>query len=208
MWRRASLSNWREILANDFRYIGDGSCDSLPQGPCGEHAWELSAEAPALTPTLELFKTAKGKGIAVFFITGRNGDDETRAATEKNLHLAGYEGWTGLIMRPPGSHTPSAATTRLRSAPRSPLAALLSLQTSGIKEVISTEGMRSGCFACRTPFMLFRSGHGNDRFCNPTSPVKEKSSLRFASEGIGSSKREHVGQYTAWRSGHRLWSGH
>jgi len=104
-----SLSNWPEILANDFGYIGDGRCDSLPQGPCGEHAWELSAQAPALTPTLELFKAAKSKGIAVFFITGRNGDDETRTATEKNLRLAGYEGWTGLIMRPAGSRTPSAA---------------------------------------------------------------------------------------------------
>ncbi len=69
----------------------------------------LSAQAPALTATLELFKAAKSKGIAVFFITGRNGDDETRAATEKNLRLAGYEGWTGFIMRPAGSHTPSAA---------------------------------------------------------------------------------------------------
>jgi hypothetical protein len=103
-----SLSNWPEILADDFGYIGDGPC-TLPQGPCGERAWELSAQAPAMLPTLELFKAARAKGIVVFFITGRNGDEETRAATERNLRQAGYEGWAELIMRPAGSHTASAA---------------------------------------------------------------------------------------------------
>jgi hypothetical protein len=103
-----SLSNWQEILADDFGYIGDGPC-TLPQGPCGERAWELSSQAPALLPTLELFKAARARGIAVFFITGRNGDEETRAATERNLRQAGYEGWAELIMRPAGSHTASAA---------------------------------------------------------------------------------------------------
>ena len=104
-----SLSNWPEIFANDFGYIGGGECKALPNGPCGEHTWELSAQAPALQPTLELFNAAKAKGIAVFFITGRTGDDDVRAATEKNLRAAGYEGWTELIMRPVGSHTASAA---------------------------------------------------------------------------------------------------
>jgi acid phosphatase len=104
-----SLSNWPEVLANDFGYIGDGECNALPKGPCGEHAWELSAKAPPLQPTLELFLAAKAKGIAIFFITGRTGDDATRAATEKNLRAAGYEGWTELIMRPVGTSTASAA---------------------------------------------------------------------------------------------------
>jgi hypothetical protein len=77
-----SLSNWPEILADDFGFIGDGECSSLPQGPCGDRAWELSAKAAAIFPTLELFKVARAKGIAVFFVAGRNGDDKTRAATE------------------------------------------------------------------------------------------------------------------------------
>jgi hypothetical protein len=104
-----SLSNWREIVANDFGYIAGGNCAALPNGPCGEHAWELSAEAPALAPTLALFNAAKAKGVAIFFITGRTGDPDLRAATEKNLRAAGYDGWTELIMRPVGSHTDSAA---------------------------------------------------------------------------------------------------
>ncbi len=34
-----SLSNFREILANDFGFIYDGACDVLPKGPCGWRAW-------------------------------------------------------------------------------------------------------------------------------------------------------------------------
>jgi predicted secreted acid phosphatase len=104
-----SLSNWDEILADDFGFIPGGRCDELPKGPCGEHAWELLAKAPALNPTLELFKVALAKKIAIFFITGRNGDTATRAATEKNLKDAGYDGWTELIMRPDGSSTATVA---------------------------------------------------------------------------------------------------
>jgi predicted secreted acid phosphatase len=89
--------------------IGDGECSSLPQEPCGDQAWELSAKAAAIFPPLELFKVARAKGIAVFFITGRNGDDKTRAATEQNLYAVGYEGWVELVMRPAGSHSASAA---------------------------------------------------------------------------------------------------
>jgi hypothetical protein len=78
-----SLSNWPAIAADDFGIIADGKCDGLPKGPCGWRAWQLSAKAPALATTLELFKAATSNGIAVFFITGRNGDIDMRTATEK-----------------------------------------------------------------------------------------------------------------------------
>jgi hypothetical protein len=104
-----SLSNWAAIAANDFGYITAGACDSLPIGPCNDTVWIQSAAAPAIGPTLELFRVARTKGIPVFFITGRHGDDKTRAATEKNLRQVGYEGWAELIMRPAGTTTPSAA---------------------------------------------------------------------------------------------------
>jgi predicted secreted acid phosphatase len=100
-----SLSNWPAIAADDFGIIADGKCDGLPKGPCGWRAWQLSAKAPALATTLELFKAATSNGIAVFFITGRNGDIDMRTATRD----VGYGGWTELIMRPDGSHTASAA---------------------------------------------------------------------------------------------------
>jgi predicted secreted acid phosphatase len=101
-----SLSNWPEIIANDFGYIPGGDCQ-LPQGPCGVRAWERSARAAAIAPTLALFNAAKAKGVSVFFITGRHEDE--REATARNLAGAGYRDWAGLAMRPAGSTTPSAA---------------------------------------------------------------------------------------------------
>ncbi len=94
-----SLSNWDQVKANDFGYVRAGGCDTLPKGPCGWHAWELSARAAPIKPTLRLFQAAKAKKVSVFFITGRGDDTVTRAATEVNLTAAGYEGWDRLIMR-------------------------------------------------------------------------------------------------------------
>jgi len=102
-----SLSNWPEIIANDFGYIPGGCCARLPKGPCGARAWDLMAKAKAIGPTLDLFNAARAKGVSVFFITGR--DDSERAATLRNLRAAGYRGWTALVMRPRGTTTASAA---------------------------------------------------------------------------------------------------
>ena len=101
-----ALTNWPEIEVNDFGYIPNGPC-RMPKGPCGVRAWELLGRAKPIVPTLELFDAAKTKGVAVFFVTGR--DETERPATERNLRAAGYRGWTALIMRPAGVHTASAA---------------------------------------------------------------------------------------------------
>jgi predicted secreted acid phosphatase len=95
-----SLSNWLEIEQDDFAYIPGGPCTLQPGAPCGDQRWELSARSEALKPTLELFNAAKSWGVTVFFITGRADRFDLRAATAKNLSLAGYEGWKELIMRP------------------------------------------------------------------------------------------------------------
>jgi HAD superfamily, subfamily IIIB (Acid phosphatase) len=102
-----SLSNFPEIVANDFGFIPEGPCDVLPKGPCGWRSWEGSARARAIAPTLALFKAAKGKGVAVFFITGRRESDDDRKSTIRNLQDAGYDGWAGLSLRPPTDHDPS-----------------------------------------------------------------------------------------------------
>ena len=102
-----SLSNWPQIMANDFGYIASGACDRLPKGPCGVSAWDRKASAPAIKSTLMLFNAARAKGVSVFFITGRN--EGERAATIRNLHRAGYRGWTKLIMKPVGLSVKSAA---------------------------------------------------------------------------------------------------
>jgi len=95
-----SLSNFPEIIANDFGFIPKAACDAPPEGPCGWDSWVKRARAPALEPTLALFKAAKAKGVSVFFITGRRKTDEDHASTISNLRAAGYEGWAGLSLRP------------------------------------------------------------------------------------------------------------
>lgn len=102
-----ALTNWEAIKANDFGYIVNGPCAAPPEGPCGWTAWDLLARAPALTPTLALFRRARALNVSVFFITGR--PEAQRAATERNLRDAGYQGYAALYMKPPGVRYPSAA---------------------------------------------------------------------------------------------------
>lgn len=102
-----ALSNWEAIKANDFGRVIGGPCNELPQGPCGWRAWDMRAQSTVIPPTMDIFTTAKDRGAAIFFITGR--DETQRAATERNLLDAGYAGYTRLIMEPPDAHYVSAA---------------------------------------------------------------------------------------------------
>ena len=60
-----------------------------------------------IPPTMDIFTTARDRGAAIFFITGR--PEAQRAATERNLIDVGYTGYTDLFMEPPGAHYVSAA---------------------------------------------------------------------------------------------------
>ena len=102
-----SLSNWAEIRANGFGHFNTGSCDALPLGPCGFEAWERLEQAPAVLPTLQLYRRARRLGVAVFFITGRHAD--ATGATAANLRRVGYATWDGLFLEPQGSRFASAA---------------------------------------------------------------------------------------------------
>ena len=66
---------------------------------CGELALERMAVAPAIGPTRDLFGLAKAEHVTVFFVTGRCEGAIERAATEINLHRAGYGGWRHLYLR-------------------------------------------------------------------------------------------------------------
>lgn len=101
------LSNWDAIHANDFGRVIDGPCDDPDVGPCGWRAWDLRAQAPAIAPTLDVYRTAGELGVPVFFITGR--DESQREATEHNLVAVGYPDHAGLFMEPIGAHFVSAA---------------------------------------------------------------------------------------------------
>ena len=92
-----SLSNWPNLLADNFGFIPGGPCDALPNGPCGFTQWVLKASDPPIEPARRLFETAKKKGVAIIFITSRT--DSVRDATILNLDHAGFEGWTELRTR-------------------------------------------------------------------------------------------------------------
>ena len=113
-----SLSNMRQMLANDLRFIPTGPCRIDRGGPCSERAWELRAQGKPIQSTLAAFNAAKARGVAVFFITGRNDERDIRAATVRNLHRAGYRGWTALIMRAPGERPLSAKDFKTRHRAR------------------------------------------------------------------------------------------
>ena len=102
-----ALSNWAAIKANDFGRVYPGPCADLPHGPCGLQAWDQQGESTVIAPTMDVFTTARDRGAAIFFITGRA--ENQRAATERNLTDVGYTGYTQLIMEPMGGHYVSAA---------------------------------------------------------------------------------------------------
>jgi len=114
-----SLSNWEQMMADDFGYFTDGPCDNLPGGPCGAMAWNASGRAPAIAPTLRLFHTAREKNIPVYFVTGRY--EKERAATERNLTRAGYADWAGIEMRKDG--TPLGSTAEFKASQRAAIEA-------------------------------------------------------------------------------------
>ena len=84
-----SLSNWKNMAE------------------CGFCAYPTqlklypSATATAIVPTLELFNYAKNKGVAVFFVTGRQ--DHERVLTIANLTKEGYFGWADLYTQIDGN---------------------------------------------------------------------------------------------------------
>jgi predicted secreted acid phosphatase len=92
-----ALSNWPSLKANDLGFVLYGECD-LEKGPCGLLSFIKLAQSEPIKPTLELYKRAREKGAAVFFITGR--PEPLREATEKNLRAAGYTEWERLFLKP------------------------------------------------------------------------------------------------------------
>ena len=82
-----SITGFCEQRREDYGYI-----------PALFDTWVHSPESSVPVPgTLELFRQARAAGVAVFFITGRAND--LTAMTVQNLHRAGFEGWTGLVLR-------------------------------------------------------------------------------------------------------------
>lgn len=89
-----SVSNWGYEQSSNFCYRPDSWS-----------VWVAKAEAPPIAPTLELYRSARRLGVAVFFVTGRR--ESLRADTERNLRAAGYEEWAGLVLKSDDYDQPS-----------------------------------------------------------------------------------------------------
>jgi acid phosphatase len=86
-----SLSNYDGLNATNFSSVGTAGPAALGTGR-------------AIAPTLELYRDARSKGVAVFFVTGR--PDVIKSATEANLKGVGYDrGWDGLFFKPGDAET-------------------------------------------------------------------------------------------------------
>lgn len=149
-----SLTNWPNLIADDFGFIADGPCDMLPAGPCGFNQWILKGSAKAIEPARKLFEAAKQKGVAVIFITGR--PDGQRDITILNLDHAGYEGWTELRTRPARDGLPTVQ--EFKTAERAKVEAEGYTIIANVGDQMSDiEGEHSGCrFKVPNPFYFIR----------------------------------------------------
>lgn len=104
-----SLSSYCELKRENFGYIADQYNNYL-----------VSTEAAIAIPgTLVLYNEALAAGVHVFFITGRGNDQYE--STARNLRLAGYNNWSGLILRSEEERTWD--TTYYKSTERAKIAA-------------------------------------------------------------------------------------
>jgi acid phosphatase len=96
-----SLSNYSAIELDNFTY--------------GTHSQAEATDevGVAIPSTLALYKDAIGKGMAVFFITGRG--EASREHTEHNLRREGFDKWNAVVLKPAGS---TASTVAYKSAAR------------------------------------------------------------------------------------------
>lgn len=90
-----ALSNWKNMA--DCGFCAYSAQLKLYPPP---------SDDPAIRPVLEVFNFAKEKGVALFFVTGRQ--EEQRVATEKNLTEVGYSHWDDLMMQPNGNKEPAS----------------------------------------------------------------------------------------------------
>lgn len=83
------LSNLRHMRTMDFGYV-----------PALWEGWVAEADAPVLAPVAAVYRAARERGVAVFFLTGRR--EATRADTARNLVATGLGDYAALHCKPDG----------------------------------------------------------------------------------------------------------
>jgi acid phosphatase len=86
-----SLSNYQGLVASNF-------------SAAGIVAPAVSGTGTAIQPTLQLYRAARSRSVAVYFITGR--PSAIQSITEANLRSVGYDqGWNAIYFKPSGTGT-------------------------------------------------------------------------------------------------------
>lgn len=104
-----------ETLLSHLPYYADHGYGLDKFDPMEFNKWVDKAIAPALEPSLKLYKEVMGLGFKVFLLTGRS--ERQRSVTEENLINAGFQNWDKLILR--GSEDHGKLATIFKSDKRS-----------------------------------------------------------------------------------------
>lgn len=132
--------NWPQLSRQDFGYVREAW-----------DKWVESAEAPAVEPVREVYRTARRLGLDVIFLTGR--PERMRAATERNLRAIECAEYALLICRPEEARGTSAA---FKTAERAKLAAAgrVIIANLGDQQSDLTGGFAERTFKLPAPFYL------------------------------------------------------
>lgn len=86
-----------ETLLSNVPYYAMNKFGSVDYDEDSFNNWVALAEAPALSPSLRLYKELQSLGYTIFLLTGRA--EFQRNVTELNLVNVGYTNWKRLILR-------------------------------------------------------------------------------------------------------------
>jgi len=93
-----------ETLLSNFSYMDEMD---FSYQTAQWNAWIDKGVSPPLESVRDLYRYARGKGLAVLLISQRT--QMQRMQTENNLRQAGYEDWTELVLKEAGSQQTAAA---------------------------------------------------------------------------------------------------
>jgi hypothetical protein len=104
------------------------------------------AQAEAIQPTLAIFRAAKTRSP---YSSSQDGARLRGKRPEANLHKAGYDGWSALIIHPAGTSSPSAADYEVPERIKIAARDTRSSPMSATNRATSSEGMQSERISCQ-----------------------------------------------------------
>jgi len=138
------------------------------------------------------FQQRKARGVAVFFITGRQ--EKERPVTQGNLELAGYKGAAALLMEPDGLHVESAADFKAPQRAKIEDQGFEIIANIGDQPSDLAGGHADAAFCypiLSTEFDRSRISCGIESYCSPITSAPSRSSVaaRYFGGLIGLAKR-------------------